>query len=205
MNEQTVVQGDCLEVMKTFEDKSFDLVLTDPPYGVDLEYDTYKDTEGAWFELMDKFIPEARRVAKMVIFPSCQIKRLDWFYSNHRPDWLICWYKGSPGHVSAIGFNDWEPHIVYGRTDGLNMHDYFQTRPTEIMGAYGHPCPKPIEWARWLIGKATKEGNRVLDPFMGSGTTLFAAKQLNRDAVGIELSPAYCEIARKRLSQEMLF
>lgn len=200
-----VTQGNCIEVLKSMPDKSVDLILTDPPYGIDLEYDTYNDTEASWFELMDKFIPEARRVAKMVIFPSCQIARLDWYYKNHKPDWMICWYKGSPGHRSYIGFNDWEPHIVYGKTDGLVAHDYFQASNNETMGHYGHPCPKPIRWAEWLIGKMTKEGDIVLDPFLGSGTTAVASKRLGRKWIGIELSEKYCEIARTRLEQGTLF
>jgi len=198
-----IIKGDCLEVLKEFPDNSIDLVLTDPPYGVNLEYDKYKDTEESWFDLMDKVIPEMRRVAKMVIFPSCQIKRLDWFYKNHKPDWLICWYKGSPGHSAYIGFNDWEPHIVYGKNN-THMHDYFSAINTEKRGKYGHPCPKPIKWAEWLISRATKENDIILDPFLGSGTTAVACKQLGRNYIGIEISQEYCDIANKRLEQDTL-
>lgn len=201
----TIIQGDCLKIMKTFPDKSIDLILTDPPYGVELKYDIYNDSEESWFHLMFSFIPEARRIAKMVIFPSCQIRRLDWFYRNHRPDWLICWYKGSVGAMSPLGFNDWEPLIVYGRTDKLSMHDYFQATNNEKKGNYGHPCPKPIKWANWLISRSTKEGMIVMDPFAGSGTTLVSAKQLGRKYIGIEISPKYCKIANERLAQGVLF
>jgi len=83
--------ADCLELMKDIPDKSVDLVLTDPPYGVNLDYDIYQDTEENWFKLMEKIIPEVKRVAKMVIMPSCQIKRLKWIYNHFPPDWLICW------------------------------------------------------------------------------------------------------------------
>ena len=200
-----VIQGDCLEVMKQIPDKSIDLVVTDPPYGVDLQYETYQDTEENWFKLMDKFIPEARRIANMVIFPSCQIKRLDWYYKNHKPDWLIAWYKGSPGHVSYVGFNSWEPHLVYGKNKGIMMHDYFQATNNEKMnGRWQHPCPKPIKWANWLIGKSTKEDMIILDPFAGSGTTLVVAKQLKRRYIGIEIEPKYVEIAKQRLKQDIL-
>jgi DNA modification methylase len=103
--------------------------------------------------------------------------------------------------VSYIGFNDWEPLLVYGKPKGLAMHDYMSIPNTERMGGNGHPCPKPEKWATWLIKRATKPGDLVIDPFMGSGTTLRAAKDLNRRAIGIDLSPKYCEIAKRRMSQ----
>jgi DNA modification methylase len=67
----------------------------------------------------------------------------------------------------------------------------------------GHPCPKPLSWMRWLVSLGSRVGETVLDPFMGSGTTLVAAKQLYRNAIGIEIEERYCEIAAKRLSQEV--
>lgn len=193
--------GDCLEILPQLTEK-VDLVLTDPPYGIDLEYDVYKDTEASWFTLMDKIIPELRKIADMVIFPSCQIKRLGWFYEHHPPNWLIAWHKGSPGHVSAIGFNDWEPLIVYGRTKKLSMHDYLSISNTEKMGSYGHPCPKPLRWSTWLINRACPNIGIVLDPFLGSGTIAVACERLDRRWIGIEISEEYCKIAVKRIEAE---
>jgi site-specific DNA-methyltransferase (adenine-specific) len=68
----------------------------------------------------------------------------------------------------------------------------------EKMGNYGHPCPKPIGWAKWIIKRFCPEGGLVLDPFAGSGTVLKAARDMKRSYIGIDLSPKYCEIARKR-------
>lgn len=199
----TIYHGDCLEVMRRFEDESFGLVLTDPPYGIDLKYDIYEDTESNWYDLMDKVLPEIIRLSKMTILPSCKINRLPWIYKNYPPDWLICWYKGSTGHASYIGFNDWEPHLVYGRIrDRLYMHDYFQTKSSPKKGGFNHPCPKPIEWANWLIKRATKDTDTILDPFIGSGTTLVAAKALGRKAVGIDISEKYCELTVERLRKQ---
>jgi DNA modification methylase len=62
----------------------------------------------------------------------------------------------------------------------------------------GHPCPKPLQWMVWLVNRCSFDGETVLDPFMGSGTTLVAAKQLQRHAIGIEIEERYCEIAARR-------
>jgi site-specific DNA-methyltransferase (adenine-specific) len=197
----TIYHGDCLEIIPQLD--KVDLVLTDPPYGVNLEYESYDDTPENWFGLMAAAIPLMRSAAKMVIFPICQIKRMGWYYENHPPDWIICWHKGSPGHRSYIGFNDWEPLVVYGKTN-QQMHDYFSAPNNEKMGGYGHPCPKPTKWAKWLISRATNENDIILDCFAGSGTVLKAAKELGRKSIGIELEEKYCEIAANRCRQEMI-
>jgi site-specific DNA-methyltransferase (adenine-specific) len=197
-----IFQGDCLDIMPTFQDKQFNAIITDPPYGVGLEYDIYNDAPENWRPLFSKIIPEFKRIAKMSILPSCQIAELPFIYTRFPPDWLIAWYKGSPGHRAFVGFNDWEPLLVYGKNDGVVMHDHFYAKPETSPN--GHPCPKSVEWASWLIRHATREGDLILDPFMGSGTTLVAARNLNRRAIGIELSPTYCEIAIERLRQDLL-
>lgn len=198
----TIYCGDCRDVLPTLQRSA--LLLTDPPYGVDLEYDSYVDTPASWFALMFDAIPKMQSAAEMVIFPSCQIKRLGFFYRNFQPDWLIAWHKGSPGHAAWIGFNDWEPLIVFGKRKGLQMHDFMSVVNGERMGAYKHPCPKPIEWAKWIIHRATEPGETVIDSFMGSGTVLRAAKDLGRRAIGIDISETYCDIAVRRLSQKVL-
>jgi len=68
-----------------------------------------------------------------------------------------------------------------------------------------HPCPKPIEVMKWLVGLFVPEGDIVLDPCAGTGTTLVAAKDLGRKAIGIELEERFCELAANRLAQGVLF
>jgi len=197
--------GDCLEIMKTIPDKSIDLVLTDPPYGIGLEYGIYKDTEENWFKMFDRLIPEIKRVAKMSILPCCRIKALPYIYQTAPPDWLICWYKGSPGHRAFVGFNDWEPLLVYGKNKDVQMHDYFYCQPERINteDKSVHPCPKPVKWAKWLIYRTTQKEDTILDPFMGSGTTGVACKELGRNFIGIEICEKYYNIAKRRIDQTM--
>lgn len=200
---------DCLEYMKGVKDKAFDLCLTDPPYGVDLEYKTYDDTLENWYSLMNKLIPEAKRVSQMVIMPSCSINKLAWIYTNHPPDWLMCWYKGSPGHNSYVGFNDWEPLLVYGKTKGLCIHDYLSIRNTETMGSFNHPCPKPVKWFEVLYNKILRNEGKVLDCFSGSGTSAIAAHKQELDYTGCEIDKDYYDAGVKRyneaIKQQSLF
>ena len=189
---------DCMEFMRTLPDKFFDLCVTDPPYGVNLEYGVYHDTIENWYDLMDRFIPEIKRVCQMAIFPSCSINKMGWLYKNHPPDWLICWYKGSPGHSAYVGFNDWEPLLVYGKIKGVSMHDYMFVQNGEKMGSHGHPCPKPVQFFKTIYKRVNVPIQRVVDPFMGSQSSRIAAYQLGFDYWGCELDPDYYRDGCKR-------
>lgn len=188
--------GDCLEILPTLA--KVDAVITDPPYGIGFEYASHDDSPDLWFCLMNDVVPELKRLGKFVILPSCQIKRLGWWYEHHKPEWIVAWHKGSPGHVSTIGFNDWEPHVCWGRPS-RPMHDHFST----VCGFddNGHPCPKPIQYAEWLVTRGAKIGETILDPFMGSGTTGVACVNLGRKFIGIEIEPKYFDIACRRIEE----
>jgi site-specific DNA-methyltransferase (adenine-specific) len=191
--------GDCLEILPELEAGSVDSVVTDPPYGIDFEYESDKDDEASWYVLINSLMPELMRVSQFTVMPACAIKRMHWWYVHHRPEWIIAWYKGSPGHRSSIGFNDWEPHLCWGRPK-RPMHDFFQTRCG--FDDNGHPCPKPIQWALWLCERAAESNKTILDPFMGSGTTGVACIRTGRKFIGIEKEPKYFDIACKRIRNE---
>ena len=88
----------------------------------------------------------------------------------------------------------------YGGNDVPNVLRIAGLKPK----AEGHPTPKPVALPRWFIRLHSAPGELVLDPFMGSGTTLVAAKLEGRKAIGIEIEEKYCEMAVKRLAQEVL-
>jgi len=105
---------------------------------------------------------------------------------------------------NSWGFSSFAHCLLYGIAPGIEK-GCKQTgiRSVPQMTANGHPTPKPIGWMNWAVDLGSREGETVLDPFMGSGTTLSAAKHLRRNAIGIEIEEKYCEIAAKRLSQEV--
>lgn len=196
--------GDCRDVLPLLPD--VDAVITDPPYGIDFKYEEHQDDFDGWIGLINDVLPQLQKKARFVVMPSCQIKRLKWWYENYAPDWVICWHKGSPGHVSTIGFNDWEPHLCWGKPK-KPMHDYFSTHCG--FDDNGHPCPKPVRYSMWLVDRGAGKGETVLDPFMGSGTTGVACMDLGRKFIGIEKTRKYFDIACERIAraqaQERLF
>ena len=195
-----IYHGDCREVLPSL---SVDVVIGDPPYGVGIEYASYEDEITKTTAMVMDFVKTATSVARCVAFTVGKYDTEKELYRLLPPRWRMCWYKGAQSTASPIGFTDWEAVLVYGEMVHNHAHDYFYAQP-EQMGAFGHPCPKPLQFARILISRLAKPGEVICDPFMGSGTTLRAAKDIGHRAIGIELEEKYCEIAAKRLAQGAL-
>ena len=197
----TLYCGDCLEILPTFAPGSVDAVVTDPPYGIDYEYESYVDSFDNWLRLVPPAIDAARKIARFVVSPCCAISRLGWWYREMPPDWIICWYQaGAPARQSKIGFNTWQALVCFGRPS-VAMHDHFTTTDTPRQN--GHTCPKPDGYAEWLVKRAAQFGEIILDPYMGSGTTGVACVRLGRKFIGIELEPKYFAIAKRRIQDEL--
>ena len=194
----TIYHGDCREILPTLE--PVDLVLTDPPYGVHVDYGAFQDTPENLKSLISETWPLIR-ASGAVVLATTGVKHLSYYPT---PDWILCWYSPSNPGCGPWGFCTWQPIIAYGQDP------HRRTQPDgfwHVAQPYknGHPCPKPLAVIRWLVARGTVASDTtILDPFMGSGTTLRAAKDLGRKAIGIEIEEKYCEIAVKRLAQEVL-
>lgn len=204
-----IICGDCLEVMKVIPDKSIDLVLTDPPYGMD--YQSAWRTEWQRKEKIhgDKEFPlwifdEFKRIAKVGFFVFC---RWDNLFEIPKPKSFIVWDKQihSMGDLEHEFGRRWEGIAFYPQEEHK-----FKKRPVDVISVQRvlpnnltHPNEKPIAVMRQLI--ESHDVKIVLDPFCGSGGTLVACKELGVDFIGIDISQKYCEIAQRRLSQEYLF
>ena len=191
----TVIQGDCLELMKALPSGCVDAVITDPPYGVGLSYANHDDGREGYRHFVGSAFLQMRRISNFIaITPG--IRNL-WLYPE--ANWVVCWAKpNSMGRSDMGGFNQWEPICIYGKHK--MYHDFFYLPMCGQPDTGNHPCPKPYELLHWLIRKATDEGVTILDPFLGSGTTAVAAKKLGRHFLGFEISETYCQIARERIA-----
>jgi site-specific DNA-methyltransferase (adenine-specific) len=202
----TIWHGDCREIMQHIHMDSVDVVITDPPYNVNKNYglhddnmhsDDYKNWCRSWFEMLPRPIIMTVGITNVPMWMAIE--------PTHK---IIAWLK--PNQCSrnylgiTSGFNVWEPILVYGKLPVCVAHDAF-TIPIHIQAeCKGHPCPKSIKAWNWLMVNCTENKSTILDPFMGSGTTLVAAKYNNRRAIGIEIEEKYCEMAARRLQLDML-
>jgi len=229
-----LIQGDCLEVMKSIPNGTIDLVLTDPPYGTTAcKWDSIIPLEPMWEQLKRVIKPNGAIVmtasqpfttaliaSNMKMFKYCWVwdKRVA---SNsqlakyqplkihedvcvfgvgrteYNPQGLVdCDIKksnknrnGGVGHIASKG------EYIQKHTNYPKSIQHF--KPNNIGKL--HPTQKPVALMEYLIKTYTNEGETVLDFTMGSGTTGVAAKNLNRNFIGIELDPEYYEIAKKRI------
>jgi len=204
-----IIQGDCLEKLKKIDDKSIDVVITDPPYGLDFPYLSYSDTRENLKEIISVFVPEVMRISNRV-YILCGPTQITLY---PEPDWIISFTWNTTGSFGRYGYNQWTPILCYGKDlKGFGkINGVLKSDVIRISGGGGvgfmrgdvekkHTCPKPITMMLEIIKRLTNENDTVLDPFMGSGTTCVACKQLNRNFIGIEKEPEYIKIAEERIN-----
>lgn len=202
----TIYNGDCREILP--ELPKVDLVLTDPPYGINAGNQTMGKGGGIADKIdygvndWDKAIVPFGIITAVI----GKSKNAIIFGGNYYPmkpsqKWLV-WDKNNGSNDFADCELAWTNLKGSVRKFEFTWNGMIQEnmKNKEIRQ---HPTQKPVPLMKWCIEQAG-EPQTILDPFMGSGTTLRAAKDLNRKAIGIELEEKYCEIAAERLRQEVL-
>ena len=209
----TIYHGDCTKIVGAM--RVVGLLLTDPPYGIDLqEHATATgrtDRVGHdWGIAGDKDQSIGSSVlASLVDMPAIV------FASPRKPwpgEWrqFLVWDKGPAvgggGDIKTCWKFSWEliqvarTGVLSGNRDSSVLSFHIQRDDFKY-----HPAQKPTSLLRYLIGKAAGPDDVIVDPFTGSGSTLRAAKDMGRKAIGIEIEEKYCEIAANRLRQEVLW
>lgn len=200
----TIYHGDCRDVIP--ELPKVDLVLTDPPYGLNgadtskNDYASFSDHPEDVTKLV-RFVIQFFTGQRLVMTPGQNL-----MFKYQEPDAIGAFFYPAGAGSCSWGFVGWQPIFYYGKDPYLAAgkgRAINSKSSTEMAEPSDHPCPKPYKQWLWLLNRCCLEGETVLDPFMGSGTTLRAAKDLGRKAIGIEIEEKYCEIAAKRMAQEV--
>lgn len=219
----TLYCGDCLDVLPWLVAGSVDLVLTDPPYNLRAE-DIALDGRapmlrdfGEWDEdwspapHMQAWHRVLRVGGSVLVFTSDRLLS-DYRRGPFKPRGTVVWQKENPAphprpaYVQATEWIAWlqkEGAAATWNAGGYTLNIERDAAPSGVERTT-HPTQKPIDLTRRLIQRHSNVGDTVLDPFAGSGTTLRAAKDLGRRAIGIEINPDYCAIAVERLRQGVL-
>ena len=210
----TIYHGDCLEVLAWAE---ADVLLTDPPYGIDWQQPAYRAvgaSEGTRTRqhlgiqnddttlARDEMLAHWGKSKPGLVFGSAEVPPPA---GTRR---TLVWQKPADSGLfgSTIWRKDWEPVFMVGKWPQVPA-----TESSIVRSACGshreyaqgvHPHAKPTDLLKKLL--VVMPAGMVADPFCGSGSTLRAAKDLGRRAIGVELDEAYCEIAARRCAQEVL-
>jgi DNA modification methylase len=200
--------GDCVSLLKTFPSESIDLVITDPPYGIGKE-GILNDHDLTAFRAS---LPELYRVMKknsfFVTFNSVALLPHMFDSNPFTYKWQVIRYVnngmvrgalGFSGSMSSLVFTKGNPTIKHPMLDIMSM-----SSSSKECALRSHPTEKPLPVMRYLVSRFAKDGDVVLDPFIGGGTTAVAAEQLGYKWVGMELSEDYCKAAVKRLRTEII-
>jgi len=207
-----IYHGDCREVLPLISVEH--CLLTDIPYNCSQRSNGLRELDyGDWdkgfdFADFEQFLLAGRTISTYVWCHETQLS--DILKALRRLDMIdrpLAWVKKNPTVIN--GDKVWLPGIevcAFGKRRGSPFYEHchpgwWEDSPDDERW---HPCQKPLSIIASQIKASTLEEELVLDPFMGSGTTLRAAKDLGRRAIGIEIEEKYCEIAAKRLSQEVL-
>ena len=207
----TIYHGDCMDVLPQIGE--VDCVVTDPPYGIEGgrggtsklrgkgNYSSdFEDTPEYIQSVVIKALFEVAKWKTMAVTPGC--KNL-----CHYPpaESFGVFFSPASNGMQRFGNADAQPILYYG------WHYLQGKKPmpcsrqlVEAPEKNGHPCPKPERAWAWLVNKVATKDMVVLDPFMGSGTTQRVCKDLGIKSIGVEMNEYYCEIAAKRMSQEVL-
>ena len=218
----TLYHGDSFEVMAGMADESIDCVITDPPYSERTHQKASKKmsngvvshgitTFGAFTEQrLYEAYDEMARITKGWIVSTIDYNHAFKFETEPplgmRQMRIGVWVKNNPtpqisGDRPAQGWESISYLYKTNKRGWWNAGGAHGNYVSNLAKPTGHPTPKPIAMVTSFVERFSKPEQTIFDPFAGGGTTLLAAKNLGRKAIGVELEEKYCELIAKRLSQ----
>ena len=221
----TIYNEDCLETMKRMPDNFVDLVIADPPYVLDstppgsfkggsvqkYSSENYSSiTNGFDYSVLN----EIERITKIMnCFMFCSNSQIptimNFGFDRGYSTTLLVWNKTNSIPFANGTWRQDAEFIVHIKGKGASLNGNSDIKRKVIQhpinqSQFGHPTEKPQKIINRFVKIGSNENDLVYDPFMGSGTTARACKDLNRNYIGSEISKEYCDIAEQRLRQEVL-
>ena len=194
-------QGDCLEAMREMKDKQFDLAIVDPPYGINrngmnMGNSVFNKDDKKW----DKNTPTPEYFNELFRVSKNQLIWGGNYFELPVSQYFAIWDKGE----TMYGRDFAECEYAWVRSGGTRMFKKNPNQPKRI-----HPTQKPVKLYEWLLMNYAKQGEKILDTHLGSGSIAIACHNLGFDLTGFELDKEYYEAAVKRLkthqSQKTIF
>lgn len=221
-----IILGDTYKIIKEIPDKSIDLIYTDIPYLIThggsgssplsqrIHREFSKDLKdlkgGIDYTLLDEFCRVLKKINCFIWCSKLQIIDILNYFNNKKVNFeILVWGKTNPTPATN---NVWLPDIeycLYFREKGVKLNNGYDLKHKYYVSGinvkdkrkYNHPTIKPLELVEKHILHTTQENDIVFDPFVGSGTTCVAAKECNRQFIGIELVEDYYNTAVERINE----
>lgn len=213
---QKIIFGDSIKVLPTLEKKSFDLLLSDPPYGMDfksgwnnkekIQNDKIVDTITLFEHVLKESIPLLKDDAHFYLFGNinfiADIRPIIEKYLNLKN--ILIWDRKVIGMGDLKSYGNSYDVIYFGYnklwkdlngTRDRDLLSYSRIDPVKNI----HPTEKPLDILEYLIKKSSNKNDKILEPFAGGGSTLLACKNLNRLATGIEIEEKYYNLIKNRI------
>lgn len=199
---------DCIDGFKALPDKSVDLIITDPPYGLNKSGISNDENLGLFYLSAKEGYRVLKDDAFFITFFSTKFLTLAFKDNPFEYYWNIVLYCPNGRVNSPIGFTKYMSCLVFKKGNPKiqkRNKDIFIDTPGNLVepdeGYIDHPTPKPKTFIKELILMFSKENDLILDPFMGSGSTAVACKQTNRHFLGFEIDKNYHKLSIERLKK----
>lgn len=195
MSKIELIHGDCMDIMSKYPDNYFDLACVDPPYGIGINKSGRLGHYGGKGKSWDDAIPDDAYFAELFRVSKNQIIWGANYFKMPPTRCFLIWDKGQPENVSFASHE-------YAWTSFDKSAKCFYQRPQNADPMRIHPTQKPIKLYQWLLANYAKEGDRILDTHLGSGSSAIAAHYGGFDFVGCELDEDYYRAAKERFHAE---
>lgn len=202
---------DCFDGFKMIPDKSIDIIFTDPPYGLNKAGIKNDNNLNVFYSSLSESYRVLKDDSFYITFFSTKYLPCVFVDNPFEYYWNFILYCPNGRVSSTIGFTKYMSCVVFKKGNAKivkKCKDIYLDTPGSMVepdeGYINHPTPKPKKFIKEILLMFSKEGDVVLDPFIGSGSVAIACLQTNRDFIGFEIDEQYCKIANDRLKKMKL-